>query len=234
MSTHPPVKAVCFDFQDTLAYYPDGNYSVYVRAAAEFGITTTQDALRTLSLDDAWARWRTAEGFVEHAAESEEAWRPIHAGVHADRLAAIGVDAALTAQIADRVVEMQTEPGEYALFDDTIPALQRLGSSGVQSIIVSNHIWRLPEIVRALGIGSMLEGVVTSARIGYRKPHPEVYATAVRLAGCAPSEVLFVGDNPSHDVDGPIAAGMRTALLDRDGSDGRADAIRTLLDVPLA
>jgi len=45
--------------------------------------------------------------------------------------------------------------------------------------------------------------------------------------------VLFVGDNPSHDVDGPIAAGMRATLLDRDGNDGRADAIRTLLDVPL-
>lgn len=233
MATQPSVKAVCFDFQDTLAYYPDGHYSIYVRAAAEFGVTTTQDALGTLSLDDAWARWRTSGGFVEHAAKNEEAWRPIHAGVHADRLAAMGVDAALTAQIADRVVEMQTEAGEYALFDDTIPALQRIVSNGVQSIIVSNHIWRLPEIVRSLGIGSMLEGVITSARIGYRKPHPEVYAAAIRLAGCAPSEVLFVGDNPSHDVDGPIAAGMRAALLDRNGNDGRADAIRTLLDVPL-
>lgn len=234
------LRAVCFDFQDTLAYYPHGNYAVYVRAAAEHDVSLTQDQLRTQSLDDAWSQWRSPLG-VEHVAQSrsEQAWRPVHQGVHASRLVAMGVEAGLATTIADRIVDLQADPGEYALFDDAVPALERLGRAGIESIIVSNHIWRLPEIVQALGIGSRLEGVLTSARVGYRKPHPRMYAAALRLARCEPSEVLFVGDNPEHDVDGPTAAGMRTLLLDRDGpdstgsADGSEHSVRSLLDIPL-
>ncbi|MDP6606162.1 MAG: HAD family hydrolase [Dehalococcoidia bacterium] len=228
------VRAVCFDFQDTLAYYPDGNYAVYVRAASERGVSLTQEQLRTQSLDDAWARWRTPLG-VDHAkhSHSEAAWRTVHQGVHASRLVTMGVESELAATIAGRIVDLQAEPGEYALFDDTVPALERLGRAAIESIIVSNHIWRLPEVVAGLGIGSRLEGVLTSARVGYRKPHPQIYAAALRLARCEPSEVLFVGDNPEHDVDGPAAAGMRTLLLDRAGAGEGEHSVRSLLEIPL-
>ena len=79
-----------------------------------------------------------------------------------------------------------------------------------------------------------MEGVLTSARVGYRKPHPEMYAGALRLAACEPGDVLFVGDNLEHDVEGPRAAGMRAVLLDRGGADGRADIIGSLLELPLS
>lgn len=234
------LRAVCFDFQDTLAYYPDGNYDVYVRAAAEQGVTLTQDQLHAQSLDDAWSQWRTPVG-VEHVEQSnsEASWRAVHQRVHASRLVAVGVESELATTIAGRIIDLQTDPAEYRLFDDAVPALERLGRAGIEAIIVSNHIWRLPEIVQALGIGSRLEGVLTSARAGYRKPHPQMYAAALRLARCEPSAVLFVGDNPEHDVDGPAAAGMRALLLDRDGTDGTDStdgsehSVRSLLDIPL-
>ena len=231
-----PLRAVCFDFQDTLAYYPGGNYASYVQAAQEHGVSLTQQQLNAQSLDDAWGRWRTALG-PDHSAHSssEAAWRPVHAGVHAQRIEAMGVDPGLATTIADRVVELQADPAGYALFDDTLPALERLMNAGIESLIVSNHIWRLPEIVVALGIGARLEGVLTSARVGYRKPHPQIYAAALRLAACEPAELLFVGDNAGHDVDGPRAAGMRALLLDREAeTDIAGGVVRSLLDLPLA
>ena len=230
-----PLSAVCFDFQDTLAYYPGGNYASYVQAAQEQGVSLTQEQLNMRSLDDAWSSWQTPLG-PDHSAHAatEAAWRPIHAGVHAHRIEAMGIAAGLAATIADRVIDLQTEPGGYALFDDTVPALERLMHAGIESLIVSNHIWRLPEIVVALGIGSRLEGVLTSARVGYRKPHPRIYDAALRLAARQPSELLFVGDNAQHDVAGPRAAGMRALLLDREAeTDIDAGVIASLLDVPL-
>ena len=38
------IKAVCFDFQDTPAYFDRGGYELYVEAAAEAGRTVTGGA----------------------------------------------------------------------------------------------------------------------------------------------------------------------------------------------
>ncbi len=227
------IRAVCFDFQDTLAYMTDSNWSPYTLAAAECDVQLPDEAFNVV-LDDAWARWRTPLG-IDHsqASTDERSFRAVRALVHEARLRVAGVDDRLVEAMAERINDIECDPQHYHLFDDAAPALERLAGAGVQAIVVSNHNWRLPEIVGALGIGSRLEGVLTSARVGYRKPHPEMYAAALGLAACDPSEVLFVGDNLQHDVEGPRAAGMRGILLDRGGAGGRADVIGSLTEVPL-
>ena len=67
------------------------------------------------------------------------------------------------------------------------------------------------------GIGDRFDAVVTSARAGARKPDPEIFATALRLAGCEPAEALHVGDTPAEDVEGATAAGIAALLIDREG-----------------
>ena len=62
---------------------------------------------------------------------------------------------------------------------------------------------------------------LTSARLGVEKPHPESTEAAIAAAGCAPGEILFVGDTYEADVAGPERAGMQ-ALLVRRPHPGRA------------
>ena len=57
--------------------------------------------------------------------------------------------------------------------------------------------------------------MLTSARLGYRKPHPLIYLAALDALGTDPKEVLFVGDSWGPDVLGPIAVGMQAAHLAR-------------------
>ncbi len=227
------IKAVCFDFQDTLAYFDRGAYELYVEAAAEHGVTLTGEQIRT-DTEDAWAAYQTPLG-PDHSAHSgdEQSFLAVRIAVHGRRLAKAGVEGAVAEAIGRRVDELETDPARYALFEDTLPALDRLARAGIASIIVSNHIWRLPEVVRGLGIGARLEGVLTSARVGYRKPHPEMYAAALRLAACEPDEVIFVGDSRSHDVEGPRRASMRAYHLVRDATAPDEDVITSLLQVPL-
>ena len=236
------IRVVCFDFQDTLARFVRSHYALYVDAAAEHGVELTVDSFSG-ALDDAYAPWTTPEG-IDHsqASASEERYAELRGRVHRLRFEAAGAGAGATLDaIIERLIDLESQAQHYRLHDDAVPALERLAGAGIASIIVSNHIWRLPEVVQALGIGSRFEGVLTSARVGYRKPHPRLFAAAVRLAGIAPGEMLFVGDNLEHDVTGPLAFGMRAVLLDRDGtSDGehaagsRDGAIRSLLQVPLS
>ena len=235
--TPPRVRAVCFDFQDTLATFRVGGpYGLYVEAAAHFGVTVAEESL-LMETSSAWADFQTPLG-PDHSAAStnEEAFLAVRAAVHARRLCAAGVERAIAEQIGRRIDLLEADPDRYELFPDTLPALDRLAQAGVPAVILSNHIWRLPEVVRGLGLGSRVEGVLTSARVGFRKPHPNIFRAALRLTGTAPGETLMVGDSVRDDVEGALRAGMRAVLLDRSGTHRRlegADVIRSLMDIAL-
>ncbi|MCU1355303.1 MAG: tRNA/rRNA methyltransferase (SpoU) [Acidimicrobiales bacterium] len=51
--------------------------------------------------------------------------------------------------------------------------------------------------------------------VGIRRPDPRLYAMAAAAAGCHPSELVSVGDQPDEDVAAAQAAGCRGVWLDR-------------------
>lgn len=51
-----------------------------------------------------------------------------------------------------------------------------------------------------------------SCEVGRIKPHPDHYHDAIRQAGCAPGEILHVGDHPVRDIEGGRRFGLRTCL----------------------
>jgi putative hydrolase of the HAD superfamily len=102
-------------------------------------------------------------------------------------------------------------------FPDAAPALAELRALGLRLICVSNWDVSLPGVLARCGLAGALDGVVTSAEAGARKPDPAIFEPALRLARCAASEALYVGDTPSEDLAGARAAGIRALLIDRDG-----------------
>jgi putative hydrolase of the HAD superfamily len=186
---------------------------------------------------NAWSAYQTPLG-PDHSAHSvdEQSFLAVRAAVHARRLAAAGVEETIAIEIGRRIDALESDAARYRLFDDTVPALERLASTGVRALIVSNHIWRLPEVVSALGLDGLIACVVTSARAGYRKPHPAIFEAALAAAGTPAAESLMVGDSTRDDVDGALRAGMRAVLLDRErrhAGFARAPVIHSLLDVPV-
>jgi len=228
--TDPRIEAVLFDFDGTLGTYRS-HLGEYIAAAAEHGVAVTAEALAA-TLEDAWREWQTPAG-IDHAASSASEARyntEVRSRLHVARLAAAGATGDLEA-IATRICELECAPAAFEVYPDTPPALERLHAAGLRVGIVSNHVWRLPEVVVALGLGPLVDFVVTSARAGYRKPHPAIYRIALDEAGCAPTAVLFVGDSLAHDVEGPRAAGMQAVLIDRKGHYPGGEVIRTLADL---
>jgi putative hydrolase of the HAD superfamily len=158
--------------------------------------------------------WELVERRV--AAAFEEVW----AGADAAAMAS-----ALRARYLDVTVGWQ-------LFVDTEPALRSLSAEGWRHLVLSNHVPELPELVDGLGLAPYLDGVLTSAAIGYEKPHPQAFRMA--LAACGdPAEAWMVGDNPHADVEGAEAVGLPAILVrtqgnahrQADGLDGAAALI---------
>ncbi|HBR01450.1 MAG TPA: HAD family hydrolase, partial [Ruminiclostridium sp.] len=84
--------------------------------------------------------------------------------------------------------------------------------NGYRNIILSNHIPELPEIAESLGLMELVEICITSAKVGFEKPNPQIFRYALELTG-HPEELWMVGDNIVADVGGAEAVGMKAILV---------------------
>lgn len=117
-----------------------------------------------------------------------------------------------------------------------MPALfARLRARGLKLAILSNWDSRLHRVVAGFGWRPWLEHVFASADLGVEKPAPAIFAHAAATLGCAPFEILHVGDSWTHDIAGALAVGWHAAWLDDSGAplaDERAHRIAHLEQVP--
>jgi putative hydrolase of the HAD superfamily len=187
------------------------------------------DALGTLlDLEPPWLRLREALGddipeerlVAAFRAEMGYYKAHSHEGRDPESLAELRARSAavLSAQLG-RPVEVETlmEAIRFRAFPDAVPALEALGRRGLSRVCVSNWDCALPDVLERVGLASQLDGVVTSASAGARKPDAAIFAPALELAGCAAAEALHVGDTEEEDGEAARAAGIRVLLIDRDG-----------------
>jgi putative hydrolase of the HAD superfamily len=140
--------------------------------------------------------------------------------------------------------ELSDAPGEvlreallaslrFTPFADARPALERAGGSGQRLVVVSNWDVSLHDLLQRLAIAPLLDGIVTSAEAGARKPSPRIFERALSLAGASAGEAIHVGDSIEEDVAGARAAGIGAVLISRDGSPAPAGVpvVESLLEL---
>ena len=89
--------------------------------------------------------------------------------------------------------------------------------AGLRVVVASNWDVSLHQVLERLGLAQLLDGVVTSAEAGARKPATAVFERALAIASSSPDAAIHVGDSLEEDVAGARAAGIRPVLLARDG-----------------
>lgn len=127
------------------------------------------------------------------------------------------------AEVLSRELGVQVSPENlvdairFAPYPDAPPGLEQLRAQGLKLVCVSNWDCSLGAVLERCGLARLLDGAVSSAQAGARKPDPAIFAPALELAGCEPGEAVHVGDTPEEDVEAARAAGIRPLLIDRDG-----------------
>jgi putative hydrolase of the HAD superfamily len=208
-------RALLLDALGTLLELEPPAPRLRTELAERFGVRISEtDAQRAIAAEIAYYRAHIDEGRDEVAlaalrSRCAEALRD--ALPDDERVAAID-NAELTSAL---IASLRFEP-----FADVRPALAAARAAGRRLVVVSNWDVSLDEVLDRLGLAPMLDGVVTSAAVGARKPSPVIFEHALELAGVAAHEATHVGDSLAEDVAGARAAGIEAVLIKRDGGPG--------------
>jgi putative hydrolase of the HAD superfamily len=104
----------------------------------------------------------------------------------------------------------------WFVYEDTVPALERWRSQGVELGIISNFDSRLYSVLRELGIDGYFSSVTISTEAGSAKPDPQIFLYALTKHPNA-TTALHIGDSYLEDYQGAIASGLQAVWLDREG-----------------
>ena len=111
----------------------------------------------------------------------------------------------------------------FSPYRDAAPTLRALRERGLALAVVSNWDAALPEVLERVGLGELVDVVVTSAQVGAGKPDARPLQAALAAVGVAPEHALHVGDSVAHDIGAARAAGVRAVLLARRRALDRSD-----------
>jgi putative hydrolase of the HAD superfamily len=120
-------------------------------------------------------------------------------------------------------------------YPDAAPALRAHRARGLRLLVVSNWDVSLHSVLENAGLSPWLDGILTAAEAGVRKPDPAIFTQALRLLAVSAAEAIHVGDSLEEDVAGARAAGVEPVLITRDGAEPPVGVrtVRSLEELPL-
>lgn len=204
-------KVVFLDVGDTLLRAHPSWAAVYLRVLAAHGVVVDGAELRA-ALDRVF---RTPDPSMEGPFEASEA-------SSFQRLVAF--DSRVLAELGHppqpeaffRALEQEfADASAWWVYEDVAPSLVALQDAGFRLAVISNWSWSLPELLHTLELVGHFEAVITSARVGFEKPHRGIFDHALEVMGVAPEQAVHVGDSVHADVMGASGVGIAPVLIAR-------------------
>ena len=201
------IKAVFFDWLNTIAHPKPDRHELFSRIAQELGIELPpQKLIRAI-----------------HVAESQvPAGAPPRWSQGKDEAPFIRYQEVLSAEVGIKMpretmlefikrISQWVRGGGVALvlYDDVLPTVKALKKRGLILGLISNLI------IGEVGLESYLDFVVTAREIGADKPQPPIFLAALERAGVNASDAVYIGDQYETDVVGARGVGIKPILIDR-------------------
>ncbi len=161
---------------------------------------------------------------IEFSNRTSAAWRAARSTLRAPNLGKVLLETSASFGVPVEALDLrrcleayrwEALPG-IVTFPEVPEALALLADHGIRVGIVTNAyepMWMRDLEIRALGIYDFFPSCrVSAADVGYLKPHPTIFQTALDCLGTLPEETVFVGDDPQADIVGAQGVGMRAIL----------------------
>jgi len=206
------LRAVIFDFGDTLAYLwaPKLVRFAWLCRQAGIPLPSRRTHAGAVAFERVFSAGTTAGPSL--------GWRGSLEAFRAG-LAAAGVPDPDTA--SDRLWRTAAAlPSHVHANPDAPQLLADLRARGLRLAVLSNHVGKLRENLREIGLDGPWDAMLDSALIGLRKPDPAAFHLACEQLCVDPAEAVNMGDEPPADAVGATGAGLKAVLLDPLGAYG--------------
>jgi putative hydrolase of the HAD superfamily len=212
------LKAVLFDLDDTLLDWSTfhGDWaqmeSRHLRKVFDYIVEHVHP------LSDA------TEFFNEFRTRTMDAWSNARMTLRAPNLGNVLLESATAFGIPSDKLDMRRMLEVYdwdavdgtQMFPDVPPTLELLHKHKIMVAIVTNAyqpMWIRDVEIATHGILPYFPMCrISAADVGYLKPHPTIFQTALNCLGVKPHEAVFVGDDAEADIAGAQAAGLHAVL----------------------
>ena len=187
------IRAVLFDFYDTLVYVEEAPYQMVRQQMAErLGMAVKELAQRMRGYRD--------ERMLGLIGTTEDQMRRL--------LADLGrpVDEATVAELSR--LERQGLIGSAHPYPSTFQTLRDLRQRGYQLGLVSNASRTGEEVMEHLGFRAYFDAFVVSHAVKVLKPHPAIFLRACTDLKVEPMECAFVADGGFSELDAAHSLGM--------------------------
>lgn len=199
------LRAVFFDAGNTLVF---ADRSKTLAPLISRGVEVSQDAI--FAAERAARKFRDANASGDPKHTDQQYWNIYYQELlslypaHADALP--GLVAAARNSASWSVVP----PG-------TREFLQRLKKQ-YRIAVISNSDGHIDQLFVRLGLADLFESITDSGKVGFQKPHPEIFRAALRALAVNAQESVYVGDVYSIDYAGASGVGMKAVLMDPFGT----------------
>jgi putative hydrolase of the HAD superfamily len=209
------VKAVLFDFGDTLVSFENFNYDT--------SLVTLHQKLVENEIVTAYEEFRDVYFKVKDrlSKEGESSFREVNFCVRiAHVLDELGFSLSHTDPKLVSSVEAFMHPLKESLkLKPRVPMILQELKKKYKVGLVSNFAYppAIKQTLLRFDLSKFFDIVIISGDIGWRKPSPKIFEIALNSLKVSASETVFVGDAPFHDIVGAKQLGMKTILLRRLG-----------------
>lgn len=129
-----------------------------------------------------------------------------------DTFKAMGIDKRfIPPDIGEQYIEIC--PTKTALLPGAIQTLDYLNENFQLHIITNGFEESQYKKLRCANLSHYFKSVTISEHVGYQKPHPIVFRTALKNAGCRTHSGHYIGDNLEADIKGAINSGWKAYWL---------------------
>ena len=209
------IKAIFFDWFNTLAFYDPPREKLHRQACREFGIELSPEAvMRGVLAADKYFFEENNSSPVGKRSPEEQA--KIYYRYQDILLTEAGAKVAkeLLLKIMNRAHQL-FKGVTFVLFDDVLSTLRMLKERKLILGLLTNATKEMISIHRKLGLEPYLDFIVTSEEVGSDKPNPPIFLAALKKAKVKASEAVHVGDQYGIDIVGARGVGISPVLIDR-------------------
>lgn len=187
------IRAVLFDFYDTLVYVDEAPYRVArEQMAARLGLSVQELAQRMRSYRD--------ERMLGLIGSTEDQMRRLLRDLNRP------ADEDLVAELAR--MERQGLIGSAHPYPSAFRTLRRLRQQGYLLGLVSNASQTGEEVMVHFGFRAYFDAFVVSHAVGLLKPDPAIFLRACTDLNVEPNECAFVADGGFNELDAAHSLGM--------------------------